>query len=63
MVDTAYMVEGYTFAGGSTDITPQEPIPLAGYAALRKPRFERVADVGSANCMTTVPAEVSTYTE
>ena len=43
------MVEGYTFAGGSTDITPREPIPLAGYATLRKPRFERVADYLEAN--------------
>jgi len=42
------MVE-YMFAGGSTDITPQEPIPLAGYAALRKPMFERVADRLEAN--------------
>jgi neutral ceramidase len=39
-----YMPEGYTFAAGSTDITPQEPIPLAGYSTLRKPQFERVAD-------------------
>lgn len=38
------MLDGYTFAAGSTDITPQEPIPLAGYASLRAPTFERVAD-------------------
>jgi neutral ceramidase len=37
------MHEGYTFAAGSADITPQKPIPLAGYATLRKPTFERVA--------------------
>jgi neutral ceramidase len=38
------MFEGYKFAAGSANITPQEPIPLAGYAGLRRPRFERVAD-------------------
>jgi hypothetical protein len=31
-------------AAGSADITPREPIPLAGYATLRKPAYERVAD-------------------
>jgi neutral ceramidase len=43
------MLDGYTFAGASTDITPEEPIPLAGYATLRKPTFERVADRLEAN--------------
>jgi len=38
------MFEGYAFAAGSADITPEGPIPLAGYATLRKPTFERVAD-------------------
>jgi hypothetical protein len=38
------MIDGYTFSAGSTDITPREPIPMAGYATLRKPTFERVAD-------------------
>lgn len=41
--------EGYTCAVASTDITPVEPIPLAGYATLRKPTFERVADPLEAN--------------
>ena len=45
------MVEGYTFAAGSADITPQEAIPLAGYATLRKPTFERVADRLEANVL------------
>lgn len=43
------MLDGYTFAGASTDITPEEPIPLAGYATLRKPTFERIADRLEAN--------------
>src|SRR5205823_10311684 len=38
------MVDGYAIAAGSVDITPQEPIPLAGYATLRRPTFEQVAD-------------------
>jgi hypothetical protein len=43
------MPEGYSIAAGSVDITPQQPIPLAGYAALRKPTFERIADPLEAN--------------
>jgi neutral ceramidase len=43
------MSDGYSIAAGSIDITPQTPIPLAGYAALRKPAFERVADPLEAN--------------
>jgi neutral ceramidase len=41
--------QGYSFAGASIDITPVEPIPLAGYATLRKPTFDRVADRLEAN--------------
>ncbi|HEY4749279.1 MAG TPA: hypothetical protein VIH60_02715 [Steroidobacteraceae bacterium] len=43
------MSDGYSIAAGSVDITPQAPIPLAGYATLRKPTFERVADPLEAN--------------
>jgi hypothetical protein len=43
------MSEGYSIAAGSVDITPPTPIPLAGYATLRKPTFERVADRLEAN--------------
>lgn len=38
------MTEGYAFAAGSADITPEKPIALAGYVTLRKATFERVAD-------------------
>jgi hypothetical protein len=43
------MFKGYSIAAGSVDITPQQPIPLAGYASLRKPTFERIADPLEAN--------------
>src|ERR1700683_2545011 len=43
------MFDGYSIASGSTDITPQARIPLAGYSALRKATFERVADPLEAN--------------
>lgn len=43
------MSEGYSIAAGSVDITPEQPIPLAGYAKLRKPTFERIADRLEAN--------------
>jgi hypothetical protein len=43
------MLDGYSIAAGSVDITPQEPIPLAGYATLRQATFERVADPLEAN--------------
>jgi hypothetical protein len=43
------MFDGYSVASGSVDITPQRPIPLAGYATLRKPTFDRVADPLEAN--------------
>jgi hypothetical protein len=43
------MLDDYTFAGASTDITPEKPIPLAGYTTLRKATFERVADRLEAN--------------
>lgn len=49
MADSDGICENYTFAAGSTDITPLQPIPLAGYATLRKPTFERVADRLEAN--------------
>jgi hypothetical protein len=43
------MSDDYSIAAGSVDITPQTPIPLAGYAKLRKRTFERVADPLEAN--------------
>ena len=43
------MSADYSIAAGSVDITPQTPIPLAGYTTLRKPTFERVADPLEAN--------------
>src|SRR5437588_3864137 len=43
------MFDGYSIASGSVDITPRTPIPLAGYAALRKATFDRVADPLEAN--------------
>jgi hypothetical protein len=43
------MSNGYSIAAGSVDITPEKPIPLAGYAASRKETFERVADPLEAN--------------
>jgi hypothetical protein len=43
------MSEGYSIAAGSVDITPDEPIALAGYATARKKTFERVADRLEAN--------------
>lgn len=43
------MNDGYSIAAGSVDITPERPIPLAGYAALRKKTFERIADRLEAN--------------
>ncbi|MGO9934867.1 MAG: hypothetical protein ACLPV8_24055 [Steroidobacteraceae bacterium] len=41
--------ESYAFAAASTDITPLAPIPLAGYASVRKPAFDRIADRLEAN--------------
>ena len=38
------MTDGFAISAGSVDITPLEPIPLAGYATLRKSSYERVAD-------------------
>ena len=38
------------FSAGSTDITPQRPLPLAGYAN-RKGNFEHVADTLEANAV------------
>jgi len=43
------MTDGYSIAAASVGITPERPIPLAGYATLRKPTFERVADPLEAN--------------
>src|SRR5438045_6628029 len=43
------MADSYSVACGSTDITPREPIPLAGYATLRKATFDRIADPLEAN--------------
>lgn len=43
------MQKGYSVAAGSVDITPDKPIPLAGYATLRNETFERIADRLEAN--------------
>ena len=43
------MIEGYSMAAGAVDISPQRPIPLAGYSTLRKSVYERVADPLEAN--------------
>lgn len=49
LLNARHMSDGYSIAAGSVDITPQTPISLAGYARLRKPTFERVADPLEAN--------------
>jgi len=41
--------DGYSIAAGTVDITPDKPIPLAGYAAVRKKTFEHIADRLEAN--------------
>jgi hypothetical protein len=43
------MFDGYSIAAGSVDITPDKPIPLAGYATVRNKTFERIADRLEAN--------------
>jgi hypothetical protein len=43
------MIGRYSMATDSVDITPRKPIPLAGYSALRKSAFEKVADPLEAN--------------
>ncbi len=45
------MVDEWTFAAGTVDITPRQPVPLASYRQLRKENYDSVVDALEVNAV------------